>query len=74
MEKRKEKSAGWIPKILKKEDEYDEYDDYDEEYDDEYEDDYEELEEKIELLTKEKDAKWPSLKELKETDLFQNLK
>lgn len=53
MEKRKEKSAGWIPKILKKEDEYDEYDDYDEEYDDEYEDDYEELEEKIELLTKE---------------------
>ncbi|WP_413487133.1 hypothetical protein [Carnobacterium maltaromaticum] len=50
MEKRKEKSAGWIPKILKKEDEYD---DYDEEYDDEYEDDYEELEEKIELLTKE---------------------
>ena len=51
MEKRKEKSAGWIPKILKKEDEYDEYDDYDEEYDDEYEDDYEELEEKIELLT-----------------------
>ena len=27
-----------------------------------------------ELLTSEKDAKWPSLKELKETDLFQNLK
>ena len=26
------------------------------------------------LLTSEKDAKWPSLKELKETDLFQNLK
>ena len=26
-----------------------------------------------ELLTSEKDAKWPSLKELKETDLFQNL-
>ena len=25
------------------------------------------------LLTSEKDAKWPSLKELKETDLFQNL-
>ena len=27
-----------------------------------------------ELLTSEKDAKWPSLKELKETDLFKNLK
>ena len=27
-----------------------------------------------ELLTSEKDAKWPSLKELKETNLFQNLK
>ena len=26
------------------------------------------------LLTSEKDAKWPSLKELKETDLFKNLK
>lgn len=26
-----------------------------------------------ELLTSEKDAKWPSLKELKETDLFKNL-
>ena len=26
------------------------------------------------LLTSEKDAKWPSLKELKETDLFNNLK
>ena len=26
------------------------------------------------LLTSEKDAKWPSLKELKETDLFQDLK
>ena len=26
------------------------------------------------LLTSEKDAKWPSLKELKETDLFSNLK
>ena len=25
------------------------------------------------LLTSEKDAKWPSLKELKETDLFENL-
>ena len=25
------------------------------------------------LLTSEKDAKWPSLKELKETDLFKNL-
>ncbi len=29
---------------------------------------------KEELLTSEKDGKWPSLKELKETDLFQNLK
>ena len=27
-----------------------------------------------ELLTSEKDGKWPSLKELKETDLFSNLK
>ncbi len=26
------------------------------------------------LITSEKDSKWPSLKELKETDLFQNLK
>lgn len=29
---------------------------------------------KDELLTSEKDGKWPSLKELKETDLFKNLK
>ena len=29
---------------------------------------------KEELLTSEKDGKWPSLKELKETDLFSNLK
>lgn len=29
---------------------------------------------KEELLTSEKDSKWPSLKELKETDLFANLK
>lgn len=29
---------------------------------------------KEDLLTSEKDAKWPSLKELKETDLFKNLK
>ena len=28
---------------------------------------------KEDLLTSEKDAKWPSLKELKETDLFSNL-
>ena len=27
-----------------------------------------------EYLTSEKDEKWPSLKELKETDLFKNLK
>ena len=27
-----------------------------------------------ELLTSEKDGKWPTLAELKETDLFQNLK
>ena len=26
-----------------------------------------------ELITSEKDAKWPTLKELKETDLFKNL-
>jgi len=29
---------------------------------------------KEQLLTSEKDAKWPSLKELRETDLFKNLK
>ena len=29
---------------------------------------------KEDLLTSEKDGKWPSLKELKETDLFKNLK
>jgi hypothetical protein len=28
---------------------------------------------KEDLLTSEKDALWPSLKELKETDLFSNL-
>ena len=28
---------------------------------------------RVSLLTSEKDAKWPSLKELKETDLFKNL-
>ena len=29
---------------------------------------------KEDLMTSEKDGKWPSLKELKETDLFNNLK
>ena len=29
---------------------------------------------KEDLITSEKDAKWPSLKELKQTDLFKNIK